>query len=103
MSTNSEDVAFVTDRQYMRKFNDYTVAAGGGSITHGLGYVPYFLPAAIESGYLIPIRTGNIYFPSGDIPFYIVEATTTQITITEDIAPLNAPTYTIRVYENPLP
>lgn len=99
------NVSAITDRKYMHVYTDYTIPSGGGIRTHGLGYVPYFELWAIETGqpYIVPIHTGNIRFPSGDIPFLIVDATTTAITITEDIAPTNATTYYLRVFEDPLP
>lgn len=105
MAIDYSKIAFISTLKYMRKYNDYTLPSGGGTVLHNLGYAPYFIPLALESGddYLIQIRTGNVYFPSGDIPFYLVEATNTTIRVVEDIPPLNATTYIIRVYEDPLP
>jgi hypothetical protein len=99
------NVAFLSSLKYMRKYEDYEIAYGGGSVSHNLGYIPFFLVFAeeVSSSALIPIRTGNVYFPSGDLPFFIVNATATQVTVTEDIPPIGTTNYTVRVYEDPLP
>lgn len=104
MAIDYSKLAFASTLKYMRKYEDYTLTSGG-SIPHGLGYVPFFMVFAEEASTssLIPIRTGNVYFPSGDLPFYIVEATTSSIIITEDIPPAATTNYFIRVYEDPLP
>lgn len=104
MAISYELLSFASTLRYMRKFQDYTLPSGGGTITHGLGYPPYFSVFAkpATTGYLIPIQTGNVAFPS-DFPGYLIQATNTTITITEDIAPLDSTTYYVRVYEDPLP
>jgi hypothetical protein len=105
MAIDYSKAAFISTLKYMRKYNDHTLPSGGGAVVHGLGYVPYFMTFASQAstGYLVPIRTGNVYLSATDIPFYIVSATATTITITEDIAPVNPASYFIRVYEDPLP
>lgn len=96
-------LAFASTSNYMRLYEDYPLPSGGGTITHGLGHVPYFLPFAVYGSLLVPIRTGNVKFPGIDSAFYIIDATSSAITITEDFPPINATTYFVRVYEDPLP
>lgn len=105
MAIDYTKLAFASTLEYMRKYRDYTLPSGGGTVNHGLGYVPYFMIFAQESGddYIISLRTGDILFPSGDLPLYIIQATTSTITVTEDIPPANSTSYFIRVYEDPLP
>lgn len=105
MAIDYSKMAFISTLGYMRIFNDYTIAAGGGSISHNLGYVPYFIVFALESvqNTLIPIQSGNNAFPAGDFPNYIINATTSAISVTENAPPTNSTSYFIRVYEDPLP
>lgn len=105
MTIDLSKVAFIHTFKYMRKFNDYTIPPGGGSIAHNLGYEPFFLASAQKSGYgfTIPIRTGGVVLPGADSAFYIINVTSTSITIIEDLAPAAPTTYFLRVYEDPLP
>lgn len=98
-------LAFASTLKYMRIYNDYVLPPGGGTIVHNLGYVPYFIPRANQAtvnNFFVAIRTGTVTFP-GDSAFLIIAATSTTITVTEDLAPTNPTTYYVRVYEDPLP
>lgn len=105
MAIDYSKLAFISTLSYMRIFNDYTIASGGGSINHNLGYIPYFFVFALESteDTLIALQSGNVVFPSGDFPNYIINATISDISVTENAAPANSTSYFIRVYEDPLP
>lgn len=96
-------VAFTSLLNYMQIHDDYTIPSGGGSISHNLGYVPFFLAFGLVDDTLIPLKTGNIEFPGSDFPAYVIGATDTEITIEELAAPTTATTYHIRVFKTPLP
>lgn len=105
MAIDYSKLAFASTLRYMRKYQDYVIGPGGGSVSHNLGYVPYFIIFAQQPSddYLVAIRTGNVFFPNGDSAFYIINATTSTITVTEDFPPTNATNYYLRVYGDPLP
>lgn len=96
-------VAFTSLLNYMQIHDDYTVASGGGSISHNLGYVPFFFVFGLVDDTLVHLKTGNVEFPGSDFPAYVISATDAQITIDELSAPATATTYHIRVYKTPLP